>query len=765
MKADPSREPDFQEACAWWEDLPNIWTPLGWRDHMFRFNVLWNGTILAEPDRNRRTAPWARQGIQLGVVPHVADKYDDSWHSFIRHDDRSVLQGWTADAAPVLWTEWTRDGLLTREYAFAHVPGGPLELKTGIEPLFAWLRFEVHALCPAVPLEDWTCVHLLFHAPHYGASMNIRNNRLRFEKSKYPRALAPEADAYSAAAGLRVLEEDGRVRLAAAPGAPDVTAAWHAASEAGMSERPGCRLTLRLPARKGARVDVLLPMLPTDRAVFDAELALGYAGALRETRAFWRRATASRSVFEVPEPEINDALRQSARISNLLCERNPETGKLCKLTGSWIYADLWATPMAMELVMLLDMFGHHATVERYLDILRDEQGSVKPPGDAFALHPGYFSTPARYKSVDWLSDNGAVLWTICSHALLSGGRAFVERFLPAIVRSCEWIRDARAQTGHGGYEGVLPPAVATDAWTKIQAVWSIGWNYRGLTAAVRVLRQAGHPRAAEFAAEAEAYRSAFLAALRDKCRKMPTWQDARGKKRRFVPTALAGEKPDESRHAFYLDGGPLFLVFSGLVPAHDPLMQDALAWFREGPQHRLYRRDSDCWQLPVLDHEMSSCEPCYSWNVFHSWQTGDRARYFEGMYSVLAGALSRGTRVSCETRGGITGLAVTAALPLCLARLAVLDDQIEPGRLHLLRLMPRAWLKPGDQCRFRALPTEYGPVTLETRVSRDGRSLDVIWKPAFRAAAPAVRLHLPPGIRSLRLNGRRTKVGKRWIEL
>ncbi len=764
MKQHLQQEPDFQTACSWWEDLPDIWTPLGWRDHMFRFNVLWNGTILADPNRNRRTTPWEGQGLQLGAVPHISDKYDDSWHSFLRHDDRSVRQGWTADAAPVLWTEWTRDGLLVREYAFAHVAGGPRELQTGLEPLFAWIRFEVHALCPAVPIEERTCMHLLFHAPHYRASMSIRDNGWNYEKSKYPRALAPEAAAYSTANGLRVLEDDGRVRLAVAPGAGDITLQWFSPPDAGMPARPGCRMTLQIPARKGAHVDVLLPMLPMERTVFDAELARGYAGALRETRAFWRRTASTRTVFEVPEPEINDALTQSVRISNLLCERNHETGKLCKLTGSWIYADLWSTPMAMDLTMMMDTFGHHANVRRYLDILRDEQGTVKPPGDAFALHPGYFSTPARYKSVDWLSDNGAVLWTICSHALLSGDRVFIKLFLPAIVRSCEWIRDARAQTGHGGYEGVLPPAVATDAWSKIQAVWSIGWNYRGLTSAVRVLHQAGHPLAGEFAAEAAAYRKAFLAALRDKCRKMPTWRDAHGKQRRFVPTALAGESAEDSRMAFYLDTGPLFLVFSGLVSATDPLMRDTLAWFREGPQHQFYRRDSNCWQLPVLDHEMSSCEPCYSWNIFHSWQTGDRARFCEGMYSVLAGALSRGTRVSCETRGGITGLACTASLPLYLARLAVVDDQVEPGRLHLLRLMPRAWLKPGGKCRFRNLPTEYGPVTLETRVSRNGHALDVTWEPAFRAASPIVRLHTPPCIRTIRVNGQRTKAG-RQIEL
>ena len=189
--------------------------------------------------------------------------------------------------------------------------------------------------------------------------------------------------------------------------------------------------------------------------------------------------------FVTPEPEVNDAIRQSVRFSLNLSEKNPATGKYCKLTGAWVYADLWATASALDVGMLLDTHGYHADVSRYLEIFRDEQGTVAPPGDGYELHPGYLCTPKLYKSIDWLSDNGAVLWTIARHALLSGDTAFTE----CIVKSCDWIKVNRARTNHAGYKGVLPPAVATDAQTKIQAVWSIGWNYVGLCAAVQVLER------------------------------------------------------------------------------------------------------------------------------------------------------------------------------------------------------------------------------------------------------------------------------------
>lgn len=754
-------EPDFNTAAGWWTDLPNIWTTLGWKDHMQRFNVLWNGTLLALPNRTKRGNIPAVNEAQISFIPHHNKNSSDDVYSdmpYLNHDDNLCNQGWEPGDAPVLWTDIPADGLGNRIRMFAHVPGGTA-VTTGIEPLFAWVRLGVQTICPALPLETEAGFSIVIQKPHVIGSMSNRSNVVSNRSCSggvYPCALTMDAPEYDPGTGLRIFEPDGTVRLAIAQGQKNLTGSkWFTP---GMGKQKDYRLHIQMPTRQGACVDILIPMAPCDRATFDAELAFGYDAALRETARFWKHATFTPTAFETPEADVNDVLRHSVRFSNMLAEKNPATGKFCKINGSWVYAALWTTPAAMDLVMMMDMFGHHKTVAPWLDIFREEQGTVCPPGAAYTLHPGFFSTPALYKSIDWLSDNGAVLWTLAMHGLLSGDAAYSNGIAEALVKSCDWIRDVRKQTGHGGVEGILPPGVATDMGTQIQAAWSNGWNYLGMCATVRLLRTLGHPRAEEIAQEAADYKAAFVQAFRAKCRTMPTWKDRRGRRRRFVPSALYGEAKFENRHAFTLDGGALFLVFSGLMDAHDPLMRDMVAWFREGPAHALYRRDSNCWQVPVLDHEMSSCEPCYSWNLFHAWQLGDRARFFEGMYSVFAGAVSRKTRISCETRGGITGNVFAAPLALYAARLGVIDDQLRDGELHLLRLTPAAWLKPGDTCRFDAMPTEYGPVTLHTRVSKDGTTLDVTWKPAFRVKPPRVILHVPPvqGLRRLRVNGKNT---------
>ena len=216
-KTTEPRLPDFETACAWWEDLPNIWTPVGWINHLYKFNVFWNGSILAEPKINRRAAALKEQGVQVAFAPHYTEWFNEFW-PYLRVDDHEVIQGWEPDDAPVLWSEWSRDGVKWRQSVFAHIPGGG-ETQTGVEPMFAWIRMRIHDLCPALPLEDHHGFHLLFHNPHVSCSMDYRDDvRIWPEHSPYPLALKLEPTDAVATRGARLLDAEGKVRFGIAPG-------------------------------------------------------------------------------------------------------------------------------------------------------------------------------------------------------------------------------------------------------------------------------------------------------------------------------------------------------------------------------------------------------------------------------------------------------------------------------------------------------------------------------------------------------------------
>ncbi|MHB9130241.1 MAG: hypothetical protein ACYDBB_04005 [Armatimonadota bacterium] len=737
-------EPDYRTACTWWSDLPDIWTPIGWKDHLFRFNVLWNGTIIAQPDLNKRTAAWKGQGVQIACIPTLNEPFTCLLiPTYVHSDENSVRQGWNDGVTPVLWSEWSLGGVLLRQEIFAHVPGGQA-VETGDEPLFAWVRFSVRDVVTALPRDPHLGFLLKINAPHFGYTMNQRGHTFPVEQSAYPRPL--ELDD-------RYLLDGDLVRLAVDSRQPGQVQYLPPPEDSRDSF-----LYVGLRDEVGSYIDLLLPMLPTEREIVDRELALGFDAALAETDRYWAVTPPTAATFHTPEPEINRIIERNLHFAEIIAERNPADGQYALLTGSLFYADMWATPMAMTCTMFLDTLGYHDAVAKYLEIFRQEQGTVAAPGDGFLLHPGYLSSPKTLTSIDWLSDHGAILYAIAEHALLSGDAAFAERYTEVIVQACEFIHYARSRTDHPGVPGILPPAVATDHGTRIQAVWNDGWNYKGLTAAVKLLRQLGHQRAEEFAREADDYRTAFQAAFRAKAATMPIWQDTDGQVHQFTPTAIIGDTPFETCSGFYLDTGPLFPVFAGLLPADDPLMRSTVQWFREGPQTKFHRFDANCWQVPCLQYEMSSCEPAYSWNLFHSWQLGDRQHFLTGVYSLFAGSCSRKTSTFCETRGGITGI-TPALIVMWLARLAVADDQLEADTLHLLRLLPLAWLTPDHPAVFADLPTEYGPVTLRVQPGADG-VLRVEYAARYRTPPSHVWLHIPPlpNLAAVEVNGTRVAI-------
>ncbi len=765
-ETEPLAEPDAELAASWWPPHRNVWTPVGWKDHLFRFDVLYNGTVIAQPHPAGReiTANWAGQGVQLTISPSedgkIPERQGRQPYQLSSTPDRGLgNQGWTANPTPVLWTEWNLNaGLVLRKEIFAHIPGAG-DVKSGVEPLYAWIRLSVRHVDELRAPENFSfIIHL--GAIHIRKSMRQEDNLKVFPgRSAYPRKLVAERFYDGTSQGYRILEQDGRVRLVALPlKSGSFTFTGCEQKPADTPESAGakdCCLIVSLPVRKGAFADLLLPMIPGEREDAEAEMKLGFESALKASDRYWSVIPETAARIETPEKQINQAIEKSLKFVQVIAEKNPETGEYSFLSGSWQYDRLWPTPTSMTSHMLLDILGYHSVVEKHIEIFRENQGTIQPPGPSYRLHPGYLSSPKTLTSIDWLADHGAILYQVSKHALLSGDQKFIERWLEAIIRGCEFIKQARAVRGHAGVAGVLPPAVATDRKVATQSVWNIGWNYKGLSTAVRLLKRIGNPRAEEFSTEARDYKNTFVRALREQTAKMPTWTDQQGRRHQIVAHSLSAG--GEIFHAFYLDAGPLFLVWSGLLEADDELMQSTVAFFRSGPHTRVFDPRGNCWQRPVLIHEISSCEPCYSWNIYHSWQLADRYRFLEGMYSLLAGALSRQTYVSCETRHGIYGNIFASPLLVDLLRLSVIDDVIGEGELHLLRLVPLAWLRTDSETSFEKMPTEFGPVSVSFRLAEKRKALQISYRAEFRHQPQKILLHVPPvaGLDKVIINGRR----------
>lgn len=664
------------------------------------------------------------------------------------------MQGWDdSHATPILWTRWPMNyfdgssGIVVREEVFAHTPGGkPVE--TGREPLYLWVRLSIEHVDPfeAAPAATMN-IHIGNPDQMQRSMWHELNLTVHPEKRIYPRILTRDTYQNGPLSCCRLVEPDGKIRLIG----------MMAAGSAMLVERsPESRdyfLQVQIPAAKGTHIDLVVPMIPGDADAVRAEADLGYDAALAEMDKYWSQKPTTAAVVDTPEPQVNKAVRRMVEIAQVVSETNPENGDRALLTGSWNYDTLWPTPTCMATHMLLDHLGYHEFVAENLKIFAKYQGTTKPPGEAYSLHPGYLGAPRQLSSIDWLTDHGSVLNAMAQNALLSGDEQIIKQSLEPILKGCEFLRDARRMTNHDGVPGVLPPAVATDTGVATQAVWNIAWNYKGLDSAVKLLKTIGHPAAEEFAVEAQEYKSAFVKAFRERAATMPTWISNAGTEHRVVPTGLFG--PEMQSHPFFLDTGPLVLVYAGLLDADDPLIQDSLAYYREGPNTKLYDPRGNMHQRPILTQEISSCEPCYSFNILCSWQSGDRDHFIEGIYALLSGALSQQTFSGCEHRHGIWSLPAPGALMFYAMKLAVIDDQLRDDELHLLRLVPLAWITSDHLTRFEKIATPFGPVDLKFQLSADGKTLDVAFAGHWRHKPQRLVLHAPPvpGLEQITVNG------------
>jgi hypothetical protein len=157
--------------------------------------------------------------------------------------------------------------------------------------------------------------------------------------------------------------------------------------------------------------------------------------------------------------------------------------------------------------------------------------------------------------------------------MFTDDQAFIEKWTPSLVKAYEFIRDGRRlPRAPPQVSRVMPTASASDISAPIQSFWSDAWNYKGLVATARLFKRINHPRADELQREADDYREAIVQAFRAKAARMPKWKDAAGNDRTLVPMTLGDDDTDgySAQHPFYLDTGPMFGVWAGVLPADDP---------------------------------------------------------------------------------------------------------------------------------------------------------------------------------------------------
>jgi hypothetical protein len=416
------------------------------------------------------------------------------------------------------------------------------------------------------------------------------------------------------------------------------------------------------------------------------------------------------------------------------------------------YEAYWPTPMSMNLVDLIER-GYLAEAKSYLKPFLDVSRYSPVPSSSAWSNTGFISGPREHLAIPWTGDHGAILWAASEYYLLSHDQEFLKEWLPAMIAGVEWIANEREHTRlrGGPASGLMPAARGFDAGLDDQhLVWIDAWMYRGLASVAQVLRSIHHKDADRWAQERDDYRQCFQAAYRAHVQSAARWKDSSGEFVSFIPWSFEQLDP-RILHIFYVDCGPMFLGVVGLLNASNPLMTLAIKWLNEGPNAGSADPDwTEYANTPTLRYEMSSVEPCYSWNVYLRFLRNERDKFLEGFYSLAAGSVSRRFMGGDEHRDGIQDLpTMNSVIDNHLRNMLVFENE-NGQELDLLRNSPSAWLRPGKDIRVRGALTTFGTVSYQ--VHSTDKDVDASIECPSNGGLAQLHLYLyPPEGKSIQL--------------
>jgi len=759
----PLLEPSYEQALVRWPDMRRPVTFLGCKNHLDEFGVMWNGNLtlrtLARTDADRRLSQ-SREDYSLQVSFSVGEKPD--------YQNRDVEDGATEPSLregylPMTQVLLRSKNVVLLQEAFAWNAEGGCNARAWNAPVALRVRFTVqNAGTASSPIRLWAQI-----APnHTSYAMSTRRN-VRIQP------VAPLYKGGLRSTGKALVDSRGGVVMYAEQGFefyPQLSDALNSLTlRESELDRNLCEL--KIPAKTGAKLELLFPIRPVSEGDITPVVAVDYDQAGESVMQCWKREISRGMQVQVPEESLNNLWRFNVPLTFITADTYP-TGDQVLKTSTHHYEAYWPTPNSMHLQELMQR-GYREEVTAYLDPFLDatRRQPVSNTGASFSSTRGFISGPSEHLAISWVSDHGAILWAASEYYLLARDSQFLDRWLPTMLEGLKWIAHEREVTkvrgGRGA--GLMPAGRATDASMQSNFVWSDAWTYRGLAAVCRVLKAVGHAETPRWVRERDDYRETFQRTFRAQIERSIRWTDASGAKIPFVPWELKQDDA-ENLHAFYLDTGPMMLGVAGLVDPGDEILTWAMKWLTEGPDSKSAFPDwSDFLERPSLRFEMSSVEPCYSWNVYLRFLRNERREFLEGFYSLAAGSVSRRFLGGVETRDGIQALPATnAVINNHLRNMLIFEDEAEKG-VHLLRNSPAAWLQKGKEVRVRNAETYFGPMSYQVN-SADGQRLEARIEPPQRERLDWIRLYLyhPEGkpLKSVTVNGSRLEpTGKNFVEI
>jgi hypothetical protein len=496
------------------------------------------------------------------------------------------------------------------------------------------------------------------------------------------------------------------------------------------------------------QADLVIPYVAVADRLVESARRLGFDKARQAMKRYWDARLARGARIEVADPVVVQQYKTLLPRTLLTADLDTQ-GDFALKTSPHVYEYVWLHATAYGIEGLARR-GHFEEAKQYLEAGFRWQGSqASEASKGFTDWSGFFTAPPRYTALLWLNFHGWFQWAAARYFLFSDDRTWLEKKLPALIKSLEWTASQRRLSmrtnpdgSHPPQYGWLPPGRVTDG-SAGTSTFTDCVNWMGVRELACVLERIRHRRAGEFRALAEDYRRCVLRGLRLAAREREPVRLNDGTFVPYVPGYLESVGHEESMwYAAVVDGGLEGILDSGIVPPGDPLENWVLANLEDN--------------LFVMAPNLAD-EGHFLGHACGYLRRDEPRRAIYTFYSALATQAARATRTTFEHRSwGANRIYELAPWPMgyytrLLAGMLCYDEGEE---LILCRATPQAWLAPGRTIGVQSMQTRFGPISYTLAATREGLRGTIDLPSRHRPAAIRLRLRVPGKPVSVLIDGR-----------
>ncbi|MFA5815694.1 MAG: hypothetical protein WC865_08750 [Bacteroidales bacterium] len=415
-----------------------------------------------------------------------------------------------------------------------------------------------------------------------------------------------------------------------------------------------------------------------------------------EAESFWKSARLPYNRITVPDPEIQNLI--DASIRNIWQSREIKNGLPAFQVGPTCYRGLWIVDGAFLL--------EAATI---LGTGTEARNGVMY-NLSFQKEDGRFEVMEKY----W-KENGIIAWTAIRHAMLTQDKVWLESVWPKLERVVEFVLKLREESRKDDSplnDGLMPAGFIDGGLDYGQEYTNAYWNLLGMKAFVQAANWLGKKDEAQ---RWEKVYTDFYSCFRESA-KRDMRSDPYGNV--YLPTLMGEEGakplPQKAQWSFCQ------AVYPGqLFDRDDPFVAGNLAMLESTEREGMVYGTG--WDTKGL------------WNYFasfygHAWLwQGDGQKAANILYAfanhaspLLAWREEQSPRGEPYKKvGDMPHNWASAEFIRLTVHLLALDRGNE---LHLFEGLPVQWTRPGMVTRLDGVATPFGPLTMELKVAKNGKS-------------------------------------------